>query len=175
MNDHAFAVAQWLYNAAFPGAATIVASGEEHRPILIVGVEGRPLAIVDMSAAPSKDYIFEAHAKFARDASAASLVDTAAALLIMEAWTTQLDTTPEGQAVSERIVEGELRVQDLPQRRESIIFNVRVGERQFLASCLIDRATKSLARAELVDVAATEGTWLGRAIGNGHGLDRGMN
>lgn len=124
-----------LYDSAFVKAADIVATGQEHQPILLVG-DGLGTMNVFGLAELSKEAITLVHQRAAQ---------AGVALLIMEAWVAKIDKGDYDES-------GEYtgpRPSEHPDRTEAVIFNVLTPTSQALAICPIDRTTNTLKKEPL--------------------------
>lgn len=160
-------VAEALYESLHATAAALVKEGQEHMPLMFVQRSKEPSAIVPLVGA-DKDKIAMAHR------AAVNLPDIVCAVLVMESWMIKMAKVKnEEQAEKDPIImalqQGTLKVSDLPDRTEAIIFNFRTPEGQWLAICEIDRTKKTLTKGELIDTSGKEDGKgaTGRFIGTG--------
>lgn len=126
-----------VYDRLFEKASEIVASGEEHQPILIIihddgSFEAVPVILADM---PPEVWHF---------AQRKTAEKFGAAVLITEAWT--LETM--GKLNENGEYDGPMPSEH-PDRKEAVMFNVLTPTRQALATCPIDRATNTLEKRPL--------------------------
>lgn len=160
-------------------AARVVAEGQEHPDVIVTVIEqeDRPLALIPSHLFDtrtmtklSKDRIAEKHERLAR------LADGCAVVLIMECWMIDETIVPDQKqrdAIATANANGQLRLRDVPGRREGIAFSIRVGQRQYFGRGIIDRAAKTLDKAELLDLQnlpeghSMEGRFIGSAIERG--------
>jgi hypothetical protein len=157
------AIAQALLDKLYEGASQIVATGEEHAPFLFLQRKnGGGIEALLLDNFP-KDVMASLH----RAAALAPSVECAA--LVLEGWVHKSDkTNPKDAELLKALQAGQIRVSDLPDKGEAIIFNLRVGSEQFVSICHIDRAAKTLGKAPLFDPAGGDGkdlTATGRFIG----------
>lgn len=156
-------IAASFYDALYPIAAKIVATGREHAAMFhALRRDGRVLSKLVAQLNPQdKEDIAALHR------AAAALPDTLAVCLLMECWMTKVTAGPSGDALVNAGEDGRVRVRDVPGRGEGLVFNIRAGAQQYLATCEIDRATGALTKGELFDVSGSDGvnSATGRFIG----------
>lgn len=154
--DHGRSAAEKLYAFAFEKARRIVADGEEHVPLLLIAYDDDKLDIVGVPGMP-KQLLAQLHVSLAMKPG------VKVALLVMEGWMYQ----GKDRRIIAAIERGDLRVADLPEKGESLVFSARVGARQFLALCPIDRAAKTTMKKRLLEPGVDEGVYGGRFVGSG--------
>lgn len=139
-------VAQETLDCLFPKAAAIIAEGQEHVPMAFVqphSGEGK-IILMDM---PNSSATARA---FARICAVPGLK---VAVLIHEAY---MATGQTDDATMRRLLDKEIRVQDLPDRREVVMFNIVALGKQWLCFCDIDRTARTLKKGELYDPTFNE-------------------
>lgn len=161
--DTPLVIATRMVNELFPMAAAVIKEGQQHIEMMVVELKDGKREIYAMPGL-GKNHIAHLHREKAADPK------VRAAALILEAWGAKLnkDTDSTNKIVKE-LREGNLSVRDIPERVEMVIYNVRVGEHQFLSMCEIERPSNILKRGEVVDVnARPNGERMeGRFIGDG--------
>lgn len=149
-------VAEKLYDLAFVKAQRIVVAGETHVPMILVVTDDDKLTVLGVPNVP-KNLLAQFHVIIARQS------DVKVALLIMEGWTYQ----GTDRRIIDAVNRGDLRVADLLEKGEALIFSARVGARQFIALDPIDRATRAVTKKPLVEPGADKGEYGGRFVGSG--------
>jgi|SRR5882672_4647881 len=153
----AFKIATRCYNRVFVSASLIIGRGEEHEgPILLGETTKGDIIGVDVFGVP-KFLVAMMHVALAENPNIAT------AVLVMEGWVAK---DPD-KKIAKALQEGSLSVSELPDRGEAVVFSIRVGAKQFVAICYIDRAARNLEKGKLTDVEATDQHFEGRFIGDG--------
>lgn len=138
-------IAERVFEALFPASVDVVASGDEHVPMLAVLREREGFSFMDVAGLPK-----EALAELHRVSSV--LPGVVASALIMEAWSYRGDARSEKDAARlKALTAGAIEVADLRERTEVLIFNIRAGGAQRLAMCPIERPANVLRRGDLID------------------------
>jgi hypothetical protein len=154
--------------AMYPRAAEIVGSGVEHVPMMCVEMHSGQREVMPMVGLEKDDI-----ALMQRTIAAHPKVKVVA--LVMEAWILKANANdPNDEKITKAVLDGQLTVSEVPGRQECVLFNLRVGDEQFLASCDIVRAGEqpSLVKGTLIDLVAEQrkgtGHHEGRFIGSGN-------
>jgi hypothetical protein len=162
-------IAEEVYSRLFQGAREIVATGQEHAPILIIENEYGPPVILGGHEFENKDHIAYAHRQ------AVTVPGVTAAALIMEAWV----YAGNDEKIIDALTHRKLSVHDLPEKTEALIFNIRAEGEQYIAMCKIDRTTRSLEHGKLFDPSGKESggkeSGYGRMVGDGTDAAEALN
>ena len=129
-----------LIDQIYPLAAMIIANGEEHEPMIFICNKGKVVGVKSMLKLPEaiwptlQPYLLAKGFDFV--------------ILLTEAWAHMPENpSPADLRIVSLITEGKLRVSELPQRKEVLVFNVAApGGLQWLCPCKIDRVARTLTR-----------------------------